>query len=56
MGEEEKCIQDFDKKARRKETTRRRWEGNIKMDIREAEWVLWTGLIWLRVRISGVLL
>jgi hypothetical protein len=29
---------------------RRRWEDNIKMDLREIGWVLWTGLIWLRIR------
>ena len=31
---------------------RRRWEDNIKMDIQEAGCV-WTGLIWLRIRIGG---
>jgi hypothetical protein len=38
MGLEEECIQGFGGKARRKETTRktkRRWENNIKMDLRE---------------------
>jgi hypothetical protein len=32
---------------------RRRWVDNIKMDLRE-KWVIWTGLIWLRIRTSGL--
>jgi hypothetical protein len=28
---------------------RRRWEDNIKMDLREVGWGAWTGLIWLRI-------
>jgi hypothetical protein len=36
--------------------TTRRWENNIKMDLREVGWGLWTGLIWLRIGSSGVLL
>jgi hypothetical protein len=31
---------------------RRRWEDNIRMDLRE-DGVVWTGLIWLRIRTSG---
>jgi hypothetical protein len=31
---------------------RRRWEDNIKMDLRYDR-VVWTGLIWLRIRTSG---
>jgi hypothetical protein len=37
----EECIEEFDGKARRKETTRktrRRWEDNIKMYLREIRW------------------
>jgi hypothetical protein len=34
---------------------RRRWEDNIKMDLRKDR-MIWTGLIWLRIRTSGVLL
>jgi hypothetical protein len=30
-----------------------RWEGNIKMDLKE---VVWTGLIWLRIGTGGGLL
>jgi hypothetical protein len=33
---------------------RHRWEDNIRMDLREREnWVVWTGLIWLRIGTSG---
>jgi hypothetical protein len=32
---------------------RRRWDDNIKMDIKEIWWVVWTGFIWLRIRTSG---
>jgi hypothetical protein len=33
---------------------RRRWEDDIKMDLREKGYaVVWAGLIWLRIRTSG---
>jgi hypothetical protein len=32
---------------------RRRWVDNIKMDLREMEWIGW---IWLRIEASGLLL
>jgi hypothetical protein len=32
---------------------RRRWEDNIKMDLQEMGWVVWTGLIWLRIGTGG---
>jgi hypothetical protein len=35
---------------------RRRWENNIKMDLKDAEWGVWTGLIWIRTRTGGGLL
>jgi hypothetical protein len=36
---------------------RRRWEDNIKMDLREVEWgEAQTGLIWLRIGTGGGLL
>jgi hypothetical protein len=35
---------------------RRRWEDNIKMDLREIGWLVWNGLIWLRIGTSGGLL
>jgi len=34
-----------------------RWEdNNIKMDLQEVEWRVWTGFIWLRIRTGGGLL
>jgi hypothetical protein len=35
---------------------RRRWEDNIKMDLREWDKGAWTRLIWLRIRTGGKLL
>jgi hypothetical protein len=35
---------------------RRRWENNIKMDLREVGWGSWTGSIWLRIGTGGELL
>jgi hypothetical protein len=35
---------------------RRRWEDNIKTDIREVKWGAWTGSIWLRTGTGGGLL
>jgi hypothetical protein len=35
---------------------RRRWEANIKMDLREVAWGAWTGSIWLRIGTGGGLL
>jgi hypothetical protein len=32
---------------------RHRWLDNIKMDLREIDWVVLTGLIWLRIVTSG---
>jgi hypothetical protein len=33
---------------------RRRWEDNIKMDLREVEWgAAWIGLMWLRIGTGG---
>jgi hypothetical protein len=32
---------------------RHRWEDNIKINLRETEWVLWSGFIWLRIGTSG---
>ena len=32
---------------------RRRWEGNIKMDLQEVGWGVWTGSNWLRVGTGG---
>jgi hypothetical protein len=41
---------------RQLERPRRRWEDNIKMDLREVGWGAWTGLIWLRIGTGGGLL
>jgi hypothetical protein len=35
---------------------RRRWVGNIKMDIKRYDGAVWPGLIWLRIGTSGGLL
>jgi hypothetical protein len=35
---------------------RRKWEDNIKMDLREIEFGMWIGFIWLRTGIGGGLL
>jgi hypothetical protein len=35
---------------------RRRWEDNIKMDLREIVWGAWTGSMWLRIETGGGLL
>jgi hypothetical protein len=35
---------------------RRRWENNIKMDLREVGWGAQTGFIWLRIGTGGGLL
>jgi hypothetical protein len=35
---------------------RRRWEDNIKMDLREMGLGMWIGFIWLRIGIGGELL
>jgi hypothetical protein len=33
--------------------SRRRWEDNIRMGLREIGGEVWTGLIWLRIGTSG---
>jgi hypothetical protein len=35
---------------------RRKWEDNIRMDLREVGWGAWTGSIWLRIGTGGGLL
>jgi hypothetical protein len=32
---------------------RRRWEGNIKMDLQEVGSGVWAGLIWLKIGTGG---
>jgi hypothetical protein len=34
----------------------RRWEGGIKMDLREIGWGVWSGFTWLRIGTDGGLL
>jgi hypothetical protein len=36
--------------------SRRRWVDNIRMDLGEVVWVMWTGLVWLRIGTGGELL
>jgi hypothetical protein len=38
------------------ERPRRRWEDNIKMDLRGVGWGAWTGSIWLKIGTGGELL
>jgi hypothetical protein len=38
------------------ERPRHRWEDSIKTDLREINWMVWTGLIWLRIGTFGRLL
>jgi hypothetical protein len=35
---------------------RQRWEVGIKMDLRDIGWGVWSGFIWLGIRIVGGLL
>jgi hypothetical protein len=35
---------------------RNRWENNIKLDLKEIDYVVWTGLIYFRIGFSGRLL
>jgi hypothetical protein len=35
---------------------RRKWVDNIKKNLREIAWMVWIGLIWLRIGTSGGLL
>jgi hypothetical protein len=36
--------------------SRRRWVDNIRMDLGEVGWAMWTGLVWLRIGTGGELL
>jgi hypothetical protein len=33
--------------------TRRKWEDNIKIDLQEVGWTVWSRLIWLRIETGG---
>jgi hypothetical protein len=52
-GGEERCIPEGRRPFGR---SRRSWEDNIKMDLREGGWGAWTGSIWLRIGTDGGLL
>jgi hypothetical protein len=36
--------------------SRRRWLDDIRMDLVEVGWGMWTGLVWLRIGTGGELL
>jgi hypothetical protein len=38
------------------ERPRRRWEGNVKIDLQVVGWGSWTGLSYLRIQTGGVIL
>jgi hypothetical protein len=59
MGEGRNVVQGFGGKARRKrpfERPRSRWDGGIKMDLREVVLGVWSGFTWLRIGTVGGLL
>jgi hypothetical protein len=59
MGEGRNVYRVFGRKARRKrplQRPRRRWEGGIKMDLREIGCGVWSGFNWLRTGTVGGLL
>jgi hypothetical protein len=51
---QEESIYVIGEKARGKETTRK--TNNIRMDLGEVGWGMWTGLVWLRIGTGGELL
>jgi hypothetical protein len=56
MGEKRNACRILVGKPEGKRTLgrpRRRWVNNIKMDPREIGWMVWIGLIWLRIGTSG---
>jgi hypothetical protein len=55
-GGEHKCIEGFGGKPegmRPLRRPRRRWEDNMKMDLKEVVWGAWTGSIWFRTVTGG---
>jgi hypothetical protein len=53
----EKNVQGFGGKARRPHARpRRRWKDGIRIDLRETDWGVWSGLNWLRTGTDGGLL
>jgi hypothetical protein len=58
-GRGEKLVQGFGGKARRKKPLERpslRWEGEIKMDLKEIVGGVWSGFSWLTIGTAGGLL
>jgi hypothetical protein len=58
-GKEEECIQALVRTPEGRiplGRPERRWEDNIKMDLKETDGVVWAGLIWLRIGNKGELL
>jgi hypothetical protein len=56
MGEDRSVYRIFVGKHEEKRPLgrpRRRWGGNIKMDIQEVGFGVWTGLSWLRIETGG---
>jgi hypothetical protein len=51
-----KCWLEYLKGRDHFERPRRRWECNIKVDLKELCGRLWTGLVWFRIATSGRLL
>jgi hypothetical protein len=59
MGEEREAYKVLVGKPEGKrplERPRRRWQGGIRMDVREISWGVWTGFVWLRIETGGELL
>jgi hypothetical protein len=52
MGEMINVYKILDRKSSGKTPlgrSRRRWEDNVRLELREIGWKAWTGLIWLRI-------
>ena len=57
-GRQERYIQDFGGKHEAKRPLGRprcSWECDVKMDVQETGWRVWTGIFCLRVGTSGML-
>jgi hypothetical protein len=58
MRGEKRCIQGFDGEPERKSPLgrpRRRWEGNINIDLQEVGWGMdWTDLVQVRYRLLAL--
>jgi len=59
MGEMRNAYKILVRKPERKrphERPRCKWDDNIRMDLKEIGWKVWTGCIWLRIGTGGRLL